>query len=114
MNLVLIPSDGTVYVDGYSYSDLDLSAAPADVHALQWKNEKCWIEFKGLDDGTKPQNQNIIELPAWANTCKIKWDEAKTAEEAARLLVPPAPPAPTKEELLAKIEALTAQVQALS
>ena len=85
MNLVIIPSDGAVYVDGRSFSDLALSAAPSDVHALQWKNDKGWIEFKDLDDGTKPQNQTITELPAWANTCKTKWDDAKAAYEAAIL-----------------------------
>jgi len=85
MNLVIIPSDGAVYVDGYSFSDLDLSVAPVDVHALQWKNNKGWIEFKDLDDGTKPQNQPITELPEWANACKVKWDDAKSAEEIARL-----------------------------
>ena len=81
MNLVIIPSDGAVYVDGYSFPDLDLSNVPSDVHALQWKNTKGWIEFKDLDDDTKPQNQVITELPSWANTCKAKWDEAKLAEE---------------------------------
>jgi hypothetical protein len=85
MNLVIIPSDGAVYVDGYSFSNLNLSVTPADVHALQWKNDKGWIEFKDLDDGTKPQNQAITELPAWADACKTKWDEAKAAEEAAIL-----------------------------
>ena len=85
MKLVIIPIDGAVYVDDYSYSGLDLAAAPADVHALQWKNDKGWIEFKDLDDGTKPQNQAITELPSWANACKVKWDEAKAAEEAAIL-----------------------------
>ena len=85
MNLVIIPSDGAVYVDGYSFSDLDLAAAPTDVHALQWKANKGWIEFKDLDDGTKPQNQTITELPSWVSICKSKWDEAKAAEEAAIL-----------------------------
>jgi hypothetical protein len=85
MNLTIIPIDGAVYVDGYSYSQLDLSFVPNDVHALQWENDKGWIEFSDNDDGTKPQNQAIPELPAWANACKVKWDEAKAAEEAAIL-----------------------------
>lgn len=85
MNLTIIPIDGAVYVDGFSYSGLDLAAAPADVHALQWKNNKGWIEFKDNDDGTKSQNQTITELPAWANICKAKWDEAKDTEESAIL-----------------------------
>lgn len=85
MKLVIIPIDGAVYVDGYSYSNLDLSIAPSNVHALQWNNNKGWIEFSDNDDGTKPQNQPITELPEWANTCKAKWDDAKSAEDAARL-----------------------------
>ena len=85
MNLTIIPIDGAVYVDGYSFSGLNLAVAPADVHALQWKSDKGWIEFTDNDDGIKPQNQAIIELPSWANACKAKWDEAKAAEEAAIL-----------------------------
>lgn len=88
MNLVIIPIDGAVYVDGYSFSDLDLSDAPSNVHALQWKNDKGWIEFKDLDDGTKPQNEAITELPEWANLCKDKWDEAKAAYDT--VVIPPA------------------------
>ena len=87
MNLVIIPIDGAVYVDSVSYSGLDLSVAPSDVHALQWKTDKGWIEFKDLDDGTKPQNQAITELPSWANACKAKWDEAKAAEDLAKSAV---------------------------
>lgn len=90
MNLTIIPIDGAVYVDGYSFSGLDLSTAPTDVHALQWKTNKGWIEFKDNDDGTKPQNQVITELPAWANTCKAKWDEAKVAEDVAKEAAAPA------------------------
>ena len=85
MNLVIIPSDSAVYVDGYSFSSLDLVTVPADVHALQWKTNKGWIEFIDNADGTKPQNQAITELPAWATACKAKWDEAKVAQEAAIL-----------------------------
>jgi hypothetical protein len=83
MNLTIIPIDGAVYVDGYSYSALDLSFAPDDVHALQWKNDKGWIEFKDLDDGTKPQNQPITELPEWANQAKSAYDAAVLLSQQA-------------------------------
>jgi len=83
MKLTIIPIDGAVYKDGYSYSGLNLSFVPSSVHALQWKDTKGWIEFVDNDDGTKPQNESITELPNWANTCVTKWDEAKAAEEAA-------------------------------
>jgi hypothetical protein len=83
MKLTIIPVDGAVYKDGYSYSGLDLATAPSNVHALQWKDTKGWIEFKDNDDGTKPQNEVITELPSWANACVTKWDEAETARLAA-------------------------------
>lgn len=87
MKITIILSDGAVYKDGYSYSGLDLSSAPADVHALQFNDatSKGWIEFKDDDFGNKPNNQPITELPSWANDCLTKWDEAKVAEEATKL-----------------------------
>ena len=88
MKLTIIPVDGAVYKDGYSYSGLDLSFVSSNVHALQWKGSTGWIEFVENDDGTKPQNEPITELPSWASVCVAKWDEAETArlaaEEAAR------------------------------
>jgi hypothetical protein len=74
MKLVIIPDDGAVYIDGVCHSELDLSTAPDNVHALQWKNDKGWIEFKDNDDGTKPQNESITELPQWANACIDAWN----------------------------------------
>jgi len=82
MNLTIIPVDGAVYVDGYCFAGLSFSA-PQDVHALQWKSTKGWIEFVDSDEGIKPQNELITELPQWALDAKTKWDEAKAAEEAA-------------------------------
>jgi hypothetical protein len=89
MKLTIIPSDVAVYVDGVmkAYAPLPLNLTqcgiPSDVHALQWKDTKGWIEFTDNDDGTKPQNEAITELPSWANAYVTKWDEAKAAEEAA-------------------------------
>lgn len=87
MKLTIIPVDGSVYKDGYSYSGLDLSAAPSNVHALQWKDIKGWIEFKDDDFGEKEPNEKITALPAWVNDCLTKWEEAEAvrlAEEEAR------------------------------
>jgi hypothetical protein len=109
MNLVIIPIDRSVYVDSVTYSDLDLSFVPANVHALQWENNKGWVEFKNLEDGTKPQNQEIIELPSWASACKVKWDEAKAAHDAIPEYVPL--PTPTKEELMAKLLEIQSQLE---
>ena len=87
MKLTIIRADGAVYKDGVSYSGLDLSAVPADVHALQFNDASNagWIEFAQDDFGTKAANQTITTLPAWATTAMTKWDEAKVAEEAAIL-----------------------------
>lgn len=85
MKITIIPIDGAVYKDGYSHSRLDLSSAPADVHALQFSttSNAGWIEYKDDEFGNKPNNQPITELPSWANTCLTKWDEAETARLAA-------------------------------
>lgn len=82
MNLTIVPIDGAIYVDGVSISGLTFDA-PQDVHALQWKAIKGWLEFVDSEDGTKPQNQAITQLPQWALDAKTKWDEAKAAAEAA-------------------------------
>ena len=90
MRLTIIPADGSVGKNGVFYNGLNLSscAIPVDIHALQWEESepnKGHIEFKSA----LVQNQDITELPAWANACVAKWDEAETArlaaEEAARL-----------------------------
>jgi hypothetical protein len=85
MRLTIIRADGAVYKDGVSYSGLDLTAVPANVHALQWYETEGEIEFINNSDRTKPQNEIISELPAWATTAINKWDEAKAAQEAAIL-----------------------------
>lgn len=76
MNVTIIPSDGAVYVDGFAFFGLSLGV-PEDVHALQWKSSKGWLEFVDSDEGFKPQNQAITELPAWAVAALAKWQEAK-------------------------------------
>lgn len=85
MKITIILSDGAVYKDGYSYSGLNLSSAPTDIHALQFNDaiSKGWIEFKDDDFGTKPDNQPITELPLWAIACIDKWNEAEAARIAA-------------------------------
>jgi len=76
MNVSIIPIDGAVYVDGFSFSGLSF-AVPEDVHALQWRSSKGWIEFIDSDEGFKPQNEAITELPAWAVAAVAKWQETK-------------------------------------
>ena len=85
MKLTIIRADNAVYKNGFSYSGLDLSAVPNNVHALQFNDisNAGWIEFVQDDFGNKANNEMITSLPAWANTAMTKWDEAKTAEESA-------------------------------
>jgi len=92
--LTIIADDKAVYVDGASFSNLDLSTAgiPADVHALQWNatNNAGWIEFLDDQNGHKPANEAITALPAWATACvaifnaKVAADAAAAAEAAAK------------------------------
>ena len=83
MKLTIITADNAVYKDDVSYSGLDLSSCgiPANVWAIQWQDTAGWIEYKSAS----VQNQDITELPTWANACVAKWDETKAAEEAAIL-----------------------------
>jgi hypothetical protein len=82
MKLTIIPEDGAVGKDGKFYLKLDLSSCniPTNVHALQWDGAFGWVEFKS----PLVQNEEITELPAWVSACLAKWDEFKTAEEAAK------------------------------
>lgn len=94
MRLTIIPVDGFVNVDGDpKVQPLDLSGCgiPADVHALQWYENRGWIEFRDDDDPftPKPANQEITELPQWANACvavHASWE-------------PPSPPEPVVPDI---------------
>lgn len=85
MKLTIIPADKAVYKDGYSYSGLDLSDFPQNVHALQWDGESGWVEFKDESEFRRPPNENIVVLPDWALAAKAKWEEAYVAQQAAEL-----------------------------
>ena len=80
MKLTIIIDDNAVYVDdvmkAYAPLPLDLTQCgiPSNVHALQWKDTSGWIEFKDNPDGSKPPNETITVLPAWANSCVDVWN----------------------------------------
>lgn len=86
MNLTIINEDNAVYVDGIALAGLDLSTTgiPNNVHALQWKTNLGWIEFKDNPDFTKDQNEVINELPIWANNCVTVYNN-RVAEIQAQL-----------------------------
>ncbi len=85
MNLTIIQDDGAVYVDGMALARLDLSTTgiPSNVHALQWKVNLGWIEFKDNSDFTKPANEIINALPDWANNCVTIYNNQIAANQAA-------------------------------
>ena len=83
MKLTIIPIDGIVKKDENAYTKLDLStcAIPSNVRALQWIETLGWLEFWNQD------NQDITELPSWANCCLAKWQVAY--DEEHKPLSPP-------------------------
>ena len=78
MKLTIIKDDGAVYKDNKPYYKLPLSTIPSDVHALQWNNGKGHIEFI---DNVKA-NEEITELPLWANNALTTWQSAYDTEQA--------------------------------
>jgi hypothetical protein len=86
MKLTIVIDDKSVGKNNIFYHDLDFDSCsiPSDIHALQWKNDNGWIEFK-----EPVPNLNITELPSWAQCCLARWEEADTPK--------PLEP-PTKEE----------------
>lgn len=87
MKLTIITEDRAVGKDGMFYHDLDLTSCsvPPNVWALQWDNTSGHIEYKEVTT----QNEDITELPAWAEAAHTLWQNAETArlaeEEAARV-----------------------------
>ena len=86
MNLTIINEDNAVYVDGLAFAELDLSTTgiPSNVHALQWKVNLGWVEFKDNSDFTKPANEIINVLPDWANNCVTVYNNQLAASQAAQ------------------------------
>ena len=86
MKLTIIPSDATAYKDGVSFHNLDVSSAPSNIHALQFNDStnKGHIEFKADENDQIATPLAITELPAWAISVFIAWDNAKVAFDAVQ------------------------------
>lgn len=95
MNLTIINEDNAIYIDGIALAGLDLSTTgiPDTVHALQWKTNLGWIEFKENADFSKPQNEVINSLPDWANNCVAAHNNrmVEIQEQQAKLAAQPQP-----------------------
>lgn len=76
MKITVINDDNALGFDGIFYHELDFSNVPDDVHALQWNGAKGEIEFYVDEDGEKPANEKITELPSWVMGLKPQWDAA--------------------------------------
>lgn len=79
MRLTIIPVDGFVSVDNISkFQPLDLipCSIPQNIHALQWYDSRGWIEFSDDGDPFTPKlaNEDIFQLPEWANKCVQVWE----------------------------------------
>lgn len=82
MRLVILKETNTVGKDNMFYDDLDLSSCglPNNLWALQWHDNTGHIEY----DSPLIQNDEITELPSWANQCINVWqlaEDARIAEE---------------------------------
>ena len=78
MKLTIIKDDGAVYKDDVAYYNLPLTNIPTDVHALQWNESVGHIEFV---NNVKP-NEEITELPSWANDALTAWQVVYDAKQA--------------------------------
>ena len=84
MRLTIIPIDGTIGINNYFFSTLDLSNCniPLNIHALQWYETNGELEFIDNIDRTKPNNEIIDSLPEWAHACVELWNKVKAHEDA--------------------------------
>jgi hypothetical protein len=91
MRLTIIPSDSTVYIDGKSYGNIDLSWIPdideKKVHAIQWLDEdedgmgEGHIEFVGPDPNLEITTLGIEGFCSFQKAIH-QWNEKKVEEDA--------------------------------
>jgi hypothetical protein len=91
MRLTIIPIDGTVYLDGKCYNNIDLGWIPdyedKKIHAIQWLDEdddgigEGEIEFVGPDQNLKITTLGIEGFCSFQKAIN-QWNEKKEEEEA--------------------------------
>jgi hypothetical protein len=94
MRISIIKEDCAVYLDGFCYANLNLPSIPSNVRALQFNTDENLghIEFVQNEIDPVIPNENITELPLWANDCVAVWNSADYIAKN--------PPAPTYEQSL--------------
>ena len=80
MNMVIIPEDDFIAIDGVGYR-VDMNSVDSNIHAVQWDGQNGWIEYKNLPDGTKPENLNITNIDDFSIVMQL-WKTAKDKEIA--------------------------------
>jgi hypothetical protein len=82
MRLSIIPCDNSVYIDGVSYLDIDMTWVPKiegkEVHAVQWSNGEGEVEFVGNFENLKIKKLGVFEqaIELW-NAKKTEYDKLK-------------------------------------
>lgn len=81
--ITIVFENGLVIKDGAACSEVDLSSAPTNLHAFQWYDTKGELEFLTAEDGTKPHNEQITELPLWVGDCITNMEAKIIADQKA-------------------------------
>ncbi|MCG3774758.1 MAG: hypothetical protein JW395_1583 [Nitrospira sp.] len=85
MNLTIIKSDNSVYIDGRAIS-VDCSDLPTEVHAIQWNGDSGWIEYINGPGLPVKINETIDSISAYQGLISA-WNAEKEKTDA----VAPAP-----------------------
>lgn len=86
MNVVIVPSDGFVSINGRGFSDLDLSWISSEVHAVNWRGESGEVQIVDPATLMAVRNDEITDLSPFQQALD-QWEAARSAADA-----PPEPP----------------------
>lgn len=76
MKITIIPQDGTVSINGASYSGLNLSAIDPSIHAVQWFDTDGELEIKDAR-GRIVENRTITSFADFEFVIPL-WEAAST------------------------------------
>ena len=91
MNVVIIPSDGFVSVNGRGFGDLDLSWIAPEVHAVNWRGTSGEVQIVDPDTLMAVRNDEITDLAPFQQALE-QWESARAIADAP-------PPHPDSEPL---------------
>lgn len=89
MNVVIVPSDGFVSVNGRGFGGLDLSWIVSEVHAVTWRGESGEIQIVDPATLMSLRNDKITDLAPFQQALD-QWEAARAAADT--------PPTPTLAE----------------